>query len=974
MAEQEEIPSHLEPWSDLLPNGWPAGAGPLPDSGAVEQASDLGIKPGTKVGLAWVMYCRPKGATQQEVTVACGSPQLNRASDAHDRGEVVFNKEKRINGKTAYFLGPPKSGNRSAYFTTDGAKRILSKRFQPIGPGTDNISGFKTPTGRQLALAQSRRGVYIWIEEDPSVVDIPCIAITNKKHPGQPYAPDQRRNSNLKTQAPRLAMGHRAFYLNVETEVAFEQLLDWYETLPPTDEGVPTGQDGLEALKQTFLHHFPDFKDFRDKSTNFYDQERRYKEEFIEAYRNLVRPHFEAVEKGGSGEEAVAAFHKLLTAEKIPSTKKVQNLLDWRSCYHMSQFTKEESEQAARLFVDLLWKGGSVEDRIDHFVEAYWPIMDAAHERSVAKKGKKESGQSIIRSIPTLLLMLEDPKRNIYIRTKLFDNLCQHLHGEKLFEWASRLSGADYRGALKLADEVRRALKKWGWHPQDMIDVQSFIWVAASGSYEEDEEIDMGETETLPSDLVTDDQNIWLISPGSGAILWDEWQADGIVSIGWEEVGNLKEYTTLDDVRERLGEVFTDQDSIQNALACHEFAHSMKPGDLIFAKFGRREVIGFGQIKSDYVFDETRSVHQHVRGVDWLRVGNWPYTGERMFPMKALTNITKNIVLCEALLTLVGADQEGVDPVSYEEPDFEAIKKAIEDEGMRLTPETIQRYHLSLKTRGFVILSGNSGTGKTWLAEAYAKSVNAEKLIVPVAPNWTTNEDLLGYFNPLDETYHDTPFSAFLKRAEGEHRRTRDNGIESRPFHLILDEMNLARVEYYFAKFLSAMELRARNGEAEIELAPGKMVMLPPNLSFIGTVNIDETTQSFADKVYDRAQMVEIESPRELIRDHLGEAPYAEHVLRVWDAVKDVAPFAYRVIDDIGVYTKEANELGIDWETALDHQIEQKVLTKVKGADPRIEAALNGLLEIAADHFPRTHVKVQVMLARYEQHGFTSYF
>src|SRR5262249_34938966 len=102
------------------------------------------------------------------------------------------------------------------------------------------------------------------------------------------------------------------------------------------------------------------------------------------------------------------------------------------------------------------------------------------------------------------------------------------------------------------------------------------------------------------------------------------------------------------------------------------------------------------------------------------------------------------------------------DQETYAEPAFDAIQRSIEQAGMTISGRMLRRYHLSLKTRGFVVLSGVSGTGKTWLAELYADAVNAKALIVPVAPNWTTNEDLLGYLNPLDNAYHDTEFSVFL--------------------------------------------------------------------------------------------------------------------------------------------------------------------------------------------------------------------
>src|SRR5262249_37302452 len=161
-------------------------------------------------------------------------------------------------------------------------------------------------------------------------------------------------------------------------------------------------------------------------------------------------------------------------------------------------------------------------------------------------------------------------------------------------------------------------------------------------------------------------------------------------------------------------------------------------------------------------------------------------------------------------------------------------------------------------SRGFVVLSGVSGTGKTWLAQAYAKAVGAAYCVVPVAPNWTTNEDLLGYKSPLGGGYQDTPFSAFLRDASTEWAASTRESRAARPYHAILDEMNLARVEYYFAAFLSAMELRARDGETPIQLAADDSVVLGPNLRFVGTVNIDETTHLFSDKVFDRAQLVEL--------------------------------------------------------------------------------------------------------------------
>ena len=311
----------------------------------------------------------------------------------------------------------------------------------------------------------------------------------------------------------------------------------------------------------------------------------------------------------------------------------------------------------------------------------------------------------------------------------------------------------------------------------------------------------------------------------------------------------------------------------------------------------------------------------------------------------------------------------------YMKPQLSEIFQYIKSTNLRISEPTIRRYHLALETRKFVILSGMSGTGKTWLTKIYAEAVQARYLLLQVAPNWTTNEDLLGYFNPIDKEYHYTVFSRFLEEAANEYQYAQYYQISPRPYHLVLDEMNLARVEYYFAKFLSAMEVRMREGEANIELAPDKQILLTPNLYFIGTVNVDETTHSFADKVYDRAQLIELEAPRQDLYEHLGNVPYREILMKIWDEVHTVAPFAFRVIDEIKTYVEEAEALDVSWQDALDEQLLQKILPKFKGTDERVGKALKAFVNIADEKgFPLSHKKANKMLETFNQHGFTSYF
>ncbi len=312
--------------------------------------------------------------------------------------------------------------------------------------------------------------------------------------------------------------------------------------------------------------------------------------------------------------------------------------------------------------------------------------------------------------------------------------------------------------------------------------------------------------------------------------------------------------------------------------------------------------------------------------------------------------------------------------MSYIEPDFEYIRRAIDKSGAVYNPDLLRRYHLSLKTRRFVILSGVSGSGKTLLTRMYADAVDAKYCLVAVAPNWTTNEDLLGYYNPLSKQYYDTDFSQFLRQASRAYHSAISVKKVPEPFHLVLDEMNLARVEYYFAKFLSAMEVLTGAGRAQVTMSGPDVVDLTPNLYFIGTVNVDETTQNFADKIYDRAQVIEVTHQREEIASRIQRPELRDWLMAIWDAVADTMPFSIRVVDEVDRYVNEAIRIGVPWEEALDDQIIQKILPRIKGTDIRLGTMLQRLNEITVNRFPRSNYKIQQLYYSYQTNGIVSFF
>jgi hypothetical protein len=188
-----------------------------------------------------------------------------------------------------------------------------------------------------------------------------------------------------------------------------------------------------------------------------------------------------------------------------------------------------------------------------------------------------------------------------------------------------------------------------------------------------------------------------------------------------------------------------------------------------------------------------------------------------------------------------------------------------------------------------VLLQGISGTGKTSLPRAFAQAIGGEACVIPVQAGWRDRQDLVGYFNAFQKRYYATEFLKALYQAGTPAHR-------DRPFIIVLDEINLSRVEQFFADFLSALELqpsarRLTLLDFEVNQPPtlfteGRHLPIPPNVWFVGTANHDETTIGFADKTIDRAHVMEL--PRRTSRPRVGGTPMAEPAKLSFAALEQV--------------------------------------------------------------------------------------
>lgn len=317
------------------------------------------------------------------------------------------------------------------------------------------------------------------------------------------------------------------------------------------------------------------------------------------------------------------------------------------------------------------------------------------------------------------------------------------------------------------------------------------------------------------------------------------------------------------------------------------------------------------------------------------------------------------------------------------------LHRAVHDcAGIAVKKTLLGRVVASLLAKRFLILTGLSGSGKTKLAQAFANWICEDQKdmeLIPVGADWTSRENVLGYMDTINDTYHkEAPLELILRA-----KANRDDDRQpTRPFFLILDEMNLSHVERYFADFLSAIESeRAIPMHIGDEAAYGvpQRLDLPENLFVIGTVNIDETTYLFSPKVLDRANTVEFRVDPADFDAFMDEAiPISFEGLQgrgrrrgpsfVKEANK-VAPlksvrgfqhedfkrdmgvllrlfgamcweFGYRTGQEISRFVYFHKLLtGSDWEfeDALDAQIVQKLMPKLNGSEDKLRGILCAL-------------------------------
>jgi len=322
-------------------------------------------------------------------------------------------------------------------------------------------------------------------------------------------------------------------------------------------------------------------------------------------------------------------------------------------------------------------------------------------------------------------------------------------------------------------------------------------------------------------------------------------------------------------------------------------------------------------------------------------------------------------------------------------------KTAIAASGLQYHDRTIRAFHTALKIAQeapMTVLSGISGTGKTQLPRRYAEGMGMGFLPMPVQPRWDSPQDMLGFYNFIEKKYKATELARAMWQLNGRGETEHSSILKDRMLLVLLDEMNLARVEYYFSEFLSRLEMRPslkeaddrekrRNAEILIEVPGQAPIHLFPghNLLFSGTMNEDESTQALSDKVLDRGNMLRFPAPKKLYEatvttiSSIEISPISRSVWNSWHReitqlpeidqgrrlVSDLAdrmkrlerPFGHRVgqamLAYAANYPAHDGQHGGNLLDAIADQVEMRMLPKLRGLE--LDSARDNLGSLA-DH------------------------
>ena len=333
----------------------------------------------------------------------------------------------------------------------------------------------------------------------------------------------------------------------------------------------------------------------------------------------------------------------------------------------------------------------------------------------------------------------------------------------------------------------------------------------------------------------------WIYSPGDNACMWDEFYNLGIMGIGWDDVTDLKGFTSKEEIKDYMKKVYDPSYSYKNNAHClWQFANEIKIGDVIFVKKGMYKIIGKGVVASDYIYDSARETYKHIRKVEWTNKGEWEHPGQAV--MKTLTCISPYPDYVQRLLSLFAEDilEETSEQIEIKYPPYtkdDFLNKVYMDE------DTYNTLTELLEAKYNVILQGAPGVGKTFAAKRLAYSIMGQKDTSRVAMvqfhQSYSYEDFIQGYRPSKDGFElvNGAFYKFCKEAEEDNER---------PYFFIIDEINRGNLSKILGELMMLIE-KDKRGEKIKLLYSNEWFTVPQNVRIIGMMNTADRSLALMD-------------------------------------------------------------------------------------------------------------------------------
>lgn len=387
---------------------------------------------------------------------------------------------------------------------------------------------------------------------------------------------------------------------------------------------------------------------------------------------------------------------------------------------------------------------------------------------------------------------------------------------------------------LFMCEQAKNALNRKDYEYHSFPELSYCAWKSSQAEKPEEPP-----TKTVDSNVKETDY--WIYSPGDNACMWDEFFKNGIMGIGWDEVTNLKDFASKEEIKEFMKKVYDASYSYKNNAHClWQFANEIKVGDVVFVKKGMHKIIGRGVVTSDYIYDSSRDTYKHIRKVDWQNNGEWEHPGQAA--MKTLTNISAYPDYVQKLLDLFAeetpeevSEQKEIKYPPYSKDDF--LNEVYMDE------DTYNTLTELLEAKYNVILQGAPGVGKTFAAKRLAYSIMGQKDTSRVAMvqfhQSYSYEDFIQGYRPSKEGFEleNGAFYKFCKEAEEDNER---------PYFFIIDEINRGNLSKILGELMMLIE-KDKRGEKIKLLYSNEWFTVPQNMRIIGMMNTADRSLALMD-------------------------------------------------------------------------------------------------------------------------------